>query len=139
MSDFITLSLFASMLHLAIPVILPMLGGAFRAVAFSYLTGNPWLGLLGAVFTGTLAGGLLAVMSVSLRGDQVIGSTAINLIGAGLTAALVPIIWGIDSTTPSVPKVPTPPLPLVGPDAHRYGAASARLWRERRGCRCRRD
>ncbi|SFJ97427.1 ABC transporter permease [Celeribacter neptunius] len=134
MSDFITLSLFASMLHLSIPVILPMLGGllcersgvvniglegmmlggAFGGVAFSYLTGNPWLGLAGAMSTGALAGGLLAVMSVSLRGDQVIGSTAINLIGAGLTAALVPIIWGIDGTTPSVPKVPTPPLPLVG-------------------------
>ena len=134
MSDFFTIALFASALHLAVPIILPMLGGllcersgviniglegmmlggAFGAVAFSYVTGNPWLGLLGAVGTGLLSGMLLATMSVLLRGDQVIGATALNLIGAGLTAALVPIIWGIDGTTPSVPKVPTPELPLVG-------------------------
>lgn len=141
MSDFFTLALFGSALHLAVPIILPMLGGllcersgviniglegmmlggAFGAVAFSAMTGNPWLGLLGAAATGLLAGVILATMSVLLRGDQVIGATAINLIGAGLTAALVPIIWGIDGTTPSVPKVPKielpllPDLPLVGP------------------------
>ncbi|KGB83130.1 hypothetical protein JT55_03340 [Rhodovulum sp. NI22] len=133
MSEFITLSLFASTLHLSVPVILPMLGGllcersgvvniglegmmlsgAFGAVVFSYLTGNPWLGLGGAVLSGLISGGMLAIMSVLLRGDQVISSTAINLIGAGLTAALVPIIWGIDGTTPSVPKIPTLPLPLL--------------------------
>lgn len=141
MSDFLSISLLGSMLSLGIPIILPMLGGlicersgvvnigleglmlagAFGAVLFSWLTGSAWLGLGGAMLCGLLGGGLLAVMTVTLRGDQVVAATAINLAAAGLTAALVPAIWGIDGTTPSVPQIPDmqlpvlPELPWVGP------------------------
>lgn len=133
MSDFLSLSLLGAMLSLGIPIILPMLGGlicersgvlnigleglmlvgAFGAVAVSGLTGSAWLGLGGAVLAGLAGGALLAVMTVSLRGDQVVAATAINLAAAGFTAALVPAIWGIDGTTPSVPSIPDLPLPLL--------------------------
>ncbi|MDO8383020.1 MAG: ABC transporter permease [Microbacterium sp.] len=129
--DLLTISLLISGIHLAVPIILPMLGGlisersgvmniglegmmlggALAAVAVTFLTGSPWLGVLGACFSGVLSGAILALLTVTLRGNQVVASTAINLIGAGLTAALVPIIWGIDGTTPSVATVP----PLVIP------------------------
>ena len=139
--DLLTISLLISGIHLAIPIMLPMLGGlisersgvmniglegmmlggALAAVAVTFLTGSPWLGLAGACFSGVLSGAILALLTVTLRGNQVVASTAINLIGAGLTAALVPIIWGIDGTTPSVATVPPlvipglSDLPVVGP------------------------
>jgi simple sugar transport system permease protein len=129
--DILTISLVISAIHLGVPIVLPMLGGlvsersgvmniglegmmlggALAAVAVTFITGNPWLGLLGAVISGLLSGLILAILTVTLRGNQVVASTAINLIGAGLTAALVPIIWGVDGTSPSVPKIPTITIP----------------------------
>ena len=131
MMDILTLSLVISGLHLAMPILLPMLGGlisersgvmniglegmmlvgAFAAVLVTYFTGNPWLGLAGAVLSGVISGSALAVMSVTLRGDQVVAATAINLVGAGLTAALVPIVWGVDGTTPSVAQIAVVRIP----------------------------
>ncbi|MCU1478306.1 MAG: hypothetical protein JWQ64_2999 [Subtercola sp.] len=139
--DILTISLVISAIHLGVPIILPMLGGlvsersgvmniglegmmlggALAAVAVTFITGNPWLGLLGAIVSGLLSGLILAILTVTLRGNQVVASTAINLIGAGITAALVPIIWGVDGTSPSVPKIPSmtipglSDLPVVGP------------------------
>jgi general nucleoside transport system permease protein len=131
--DIFTISLVVAAIHLGVPIILPMLGGlisersgvmniglegmmlggALSAVAITFLTGNPWVGLVGALISGVISGGLLAVLTVTLRGNQVVASTAINLVGAGLTAALVPIIWGVDGTTPSVTKIPSIALPLL--------------------------
>lgn len=131
MMDILTISLVISGLHMAMPILLPMLGGlisersgvmniglegmmlggAFAAVLVSYLTGNPWLGLVGAGFSGIISGTALAVLSVTLRGNQVVASTAVNLVGSGLTAALVPIVWGVDGTTPSVSKIPLVRIP----------------------------
>ncbi|GAA1466492.1 ABC transporter permease [Microbacterium thalassium] len=136
-----TISLVIAAIHLAVPIILPllgglisersgvmniglegmMLGGALTAVVFSFLIGNAWLGLLAAGVSGVVSGGLLAFLTVTLRGNQVVASTAINLVGAGLTAALVPIIWGVDGISPGVAKIPSieipglSALPVVGP------------------------
>lgn len=133
MIDLFTISMVISALHLALPILMPMLGGlicersgvmniglegmmlvgAFSAVLVTYYAGNPWIGITGALASGILSGGLLAVLTVTLRGNQVVASAAINLIGAGLTAALIPVIWGIDGLTPSVSKIPTVRVPLL--------------------------
>lgn len=133
MSSLLTISLVISALHLALPILMPMLGGlisersgvmniglegmmligAFSAVLVTYFTGSPWLGLVGALISGFMSGSALALMTVTLRGDQVVASAAINLIGAGLTAALIPVIWGIDGLTPSVAKIPSIHVPLL--------------------------
>ena len=133
MSNLLTISLVISALHLSLPILMPMLGGlisersgvmniglegmmltgAFAAVLVTYFTGNPWLGLVGALASGVLSGCVFAFMTVTLRGNQVVASAAINLIGAGLTAALIPVIWGIDGLTPSVERIPAIRLPLL--------------------------
>lgn len=136
----LSISLVIAAIHLAVPIILPLLGGlisersgvmnialegmmlvgGLTAVVFSFLTGDPWLGLAAAAVSGLVSGAALAMLTVSLRANQVVASTAINLVGAGLTAALVPIIWGSDGTTPSVAKIPPfvvpglSELPVVG-------------------------
>jgi ABC-type uncharacterized transport system permease subunit len=133
MNDLLTMAVVVSALHLAVPLIYPALGGlisersgvmniglegmmlvgAFTGTAFAYATGSPWLGLLAALAAGLLAGALLAVLCVTLRADQVVAATAINLLGAGLTAAFVPIVWNVDGTSPPVHKLTAWTVPLL--------------------------
>jgi simple sugar transport system permease protein len=125
MSEVLSVALIVSAVHLATPLILPMLGGlisersgviniglegkmlvgAFTAVLVSYATGNALLGLAGAICAGVLCGLVFAVLTVGVHADQVVAATAINLVGAGLTAALVPIVWGVDGTSPAVARI----------------------------------
>jgi simple sugar transport system permease protein len=62
-----------------------MLIGAFFAVAGTYWTGNPWYGLLLGVFASGVAGAIHAFWCITLRANQIVAGTAVNLIAAGLT------------------------------------------------------
>jgi len=59
-----------------------MYAGAFFGFAVAYQTGDPWLGLLGAIVVGTVAGALMALMTVTLGANQ-------HVSGLGLTIALI--------------------------------------------------
>jgi simple sugar transport system permease protein len=133
MSDLMGIAVVVSAIHLATPLILPMLGGllsersgviniglegqmllgAFCAVLVSYWTGSAGMGLLGAVLAGVVSGLVFAVLTVGLHADQVVAATAINLVGAGLTAALVPVVWGVDGTSPEVAKLHPVAVPVL--------------------------
>ncbi len=76
--------------------------GAFSAVFFSFKTGSPWAGLLGAMVAGGLFGLLLAFMSIYFKANQVIVGTAINILAAGLTTFLLVEIWGRPGQTDNV-------------------------------------
>lgn len=67
--------------------------GAFTAVFFSYKTGSPWIGLLGAIVAGGLFGLLLAFLSINFKANQVVVGTAINILAASLTTFLLVAIW----------------------------------------------
>jgi simple sugar transport system permease protein len=83
-----------------------MLTGAFFAVAGTHWTGNPWLGLLLGIFSAGVAGTIHAFWCITLRGNQIVAGTAINLIAAGLTAFLIQLIWGRAGGTDEVAKLP---------------------------------
>lgn len=57
--------------------------GAFAGVAGSFLSGNPWVGLLTAGVAGGLVATLHAIASVLLVGDQTVSGVAINLFAPG--------------------------------------------------------
>lgn len=76
--------------------------GAFGAVYFSYLTGSPWAGLIGAMVVGGLFGLLLAFLSIYFKANQVIVGTAINILAASLTTFLLVEIWGRPGQTDNV-------------------------------------
>lgn len=84
-----------------------MLLGAFAAAAGAYFSGNPGVGLVVGVAAGMLGALVFAVWSVSLRADQIVAGTAINLLGVGLTAFLVQRIWDQAGGSPSVARLPT--------------------------------
>ncbi len=126
MSDFFTVALLTATLRMATPLVLAAMGGllsersgvinialegmmltgAFFAVAGTHWTGSSWLGALIGVGCASVAGLIHAFWCITLRGNQIVAGTAINLIAAGLTAFLIQIIWGRAGGTDSVEQLP---------------------------------
>jgi len=136
-----SLAVFASTLRIATPLILASLGGcmsersgvlniglegmmlmgAFFAVVGSHFLG-PWPGLLIGILAGGVMGLLHAFMSVTIGANQVISSTAINILGVGIPNILIPVIWpghfGISPTVPVIKDITLPvisSIPVIGP------------------------
>lgn len=125
--------LWAATLAMATPIALPALGGtfsersgvvniamegimligAFFAVLFSYLTHNPWLGLVGAMIMGALISLLFAWFTVHIGADQIIVGMGINIFAAGLTAFMLNSIFGYGGTPRETPALPNLTLPFL--------------------------
>jgi ABC-type uncharacterized transport system permease subunit len=59
--------------------------GAMTAFTVTMTTGSPWLGLLAAVATGTLAAGIHAFVSITLKANQVVSGLALTMLGLGVS------------------------------------------------------
>jgi ABC-type uncharacterized transport system permease subunit len=125
-SDYLNLDFLIAILQTATPLILAAMGGllsersgvmnialegfilvgAFTAVAGTHYTGSPWLGLLFGLIAGGFGGLIHAFWCITLRGDQIVTGTALNLLGAGIPAFLIQRIWGRAGQTDSVQKLP---------------------------------
>ena len=70
-----------------------MLIGAFTAVLGTYYTGSPWIGLLCAIASGGAGAAIHAFWTITLKSDQIVTGTAINLLGAGIPAFLITRIF----------------------------------------------
>lgn len=90
-----------------------MLIGAFTAMAISYITGNPWLGVLAAMGAGVLIAALHALVSIEFKANQVVSGTAINILALGLTGFLLRSMFKHAGQSPSVSQVENLPIPLV--------------------------
>lgn len=64
-----------------------MLTAAFCAALFGSLV-NIWFGLLMAMLSGLLLGGVLAVLAIKYKVNQIIAGTVINIFATGLTSFL---------------------------------------------------
>lgn len=127
------IAIFASTLRIATPILLASLGGvmsersgviniglegmmlmgAFGAAVGSYFYG-PWTGILIGIAIGGLMGLLHAFMSVTVKANQIISATAINIFAVGFPNIMVPIIWpGYHAITPVVPVIKDIRLPLI--------------------------
>ncbi|MCF8001541.1 MAG: ABC transporter permease [Halanaerobiales bacterium] len=126
-------ALFSTTLRMATPLILASLGGmfsessgvinialegimligAFTAMAMTYFTGNPWIGVLAAVIVGMLVALVHAIASITFRADQIVTATAINIFATGITGFLLRLIFGDAGQSPSVQDVGTWTLPFI--------------------------
>ena len=94
-----------------------MLVGAIAGFMGVVSTGSPWVGVLaGMLAAGALAAGH-AVLSVSLRVDQVTAGLALALFGGGLSSFLGKAYVGVPNPAPFAPAaVPgLSALPVIGP------------------------
>ncbi|MFD2177526.1 ABC transporter permease [Veronia pacifica] len=65
-----------------------MLMAAFTAAAVSYVTGNPWLGLIAAICSSMLLALIHGYASITQKGDQIISGLAVNFFASGMTVTL---------------------------------------------------
>lgn len=72
-----------------------MLIGALAGFVTTVRTGNPWLGVLAAGMAGGMLSLIHAVLSVTLRANQVASGLALTIFGTGLSAALGRGVIGI--------------------------------------------
>lgn len=98
-----------------------LLTGAFVALAVTYFSGAPLLGVLAACVAGLLLAALFAYAVVARSGNQVVVGTAINLLALGITGVSYRAIFGVTGAALSVSglaAVPVPVLsavPIIGP------------------------
>ncbi len=134
LSDIITPDLFASAIRMATPLALAAIGGticersgivnialegmmltgAFFGVVAALATGSPWIGVLAAVVAGTVLAAIHAFASITLRTDQVVSGTAINILALGLTGFFMEVFYGHPGTTDSAPRL-QPVFNITGP------------------------
>ena len=65
-----------------------MLIGAMSAFSTTVATGNPWIGVLVAMFVAGLLSQVHAFIVITLQADQVVSGLALTLLGAGISLVL---------------------------------------------------
>lgn len=90
-----------------------MLVGAFSAVVATYFTDNPWLGLLVGMVAGGALASLHAIICVKFKGNHIVSGTGMILLGAGITALGLNLIWEDAGISPEVTQVPTVDIPQL--------------------------
>ncbi len=91
-----------------------MLMGAWAAVAASWYTDNPWIGVFAAVISGLILGAVHGLISVKLKGNQIVSGTGIILFAAGFTTLMLWVIWGTAGASDQVVTLPEVRVPIVG-------------------------
>jgi ABC-type uncharacterized transport system permease subunit len=84
-----------------------MLIGAFFSVVGVHYFDSIWLGVLLGLIAAGVTGLIHAFWCITLRADQIIAGTAINLLGSGITVFLMVRIWQQSGQTPRVGRLPT--------------------------------
>lgn len=90
-----------------------LLISAFSSAVIAEATMNPYLGLLFGLVTGLCIGVIHGLISVYMKGDQIISGVGINLFGGGLMAFGLIAVWNtpghhVISDTVRMPAIRTP-------------------------------
>jgi len=91
-----------------------MLMGAFVGFLVNVYTGNLLLAVAAGILTGMLLGWFLAFMAVTLKMDQIIGGTVINILATGLTGYFYVSGLTTEGKLQPISLGPLADLPLVG-------------------------
>ena len=87
-----------------------MLASAFGAVLGSYLTGNPWIGVLTAILVGVLISAIHSVISITWGGNQSVSSMALVLLATGFSGVGLKAVFGQQGSSPQVPSLEHTPI-----------------------------
>jgi ABC-type uncharacterized transport system permease subunit len=78
---------------------------AFSAATTTVFMGDPFIGMLIGFLIGIGSGILHGVVSVYLRGDQIIAGVGFNSFAYGFSVLMMIYLWGSYSSSPTVPKL----------------------------------
>jgi general nucleoside transport system permease protein len=94
-----------------------MLIGAMSAFSTTIATGNPWLGLLVAMFAAGLISQVHAFITITLHADQVVSGLALTFLGTGISLVLGEGLSkaGTVSLLPNLSIPLLSQIPLLGP------------------------
>jgi simple sugar transport system permease protein len=92
-----------------------MLMAAFLGFLVNVWTGNLVLAVSAGLLAGALLGLLLAFMSVTLKIDQIIGGTVINILATGLTGYFYQVGLTTEGKLQPIPLGWLADIPLIGP------------------------
>lgn len=132
MTDLLT-SLLQTTMTMAVPLLLAALGellaeragviniglegmvltGAFAAMAATYFTAVPVVGLVAAWGAGMLLAALFAYVVVVHSGNQVVLGTALNLLALGITGVAYRTIFGVTGAALTVAGFSAIPIPFL--------------------------
>lgn len=126
MNDFLTIALLTATLRMTTPLLFTAMGGllsersgvinialeglmligAFGAAVGTYYTGNSLLGLAIGLGASGLAATVHAIWCITLKGDQVVAGTAINIFGLSVPAFLLQRLFSQSGRSPTVEQLP---------------------------------
>lgn len=92
-----------------------MLMAAFIGFLANVYTGNLFVAVLAGVAAGATLGAFLAFMSVTLKMDQIIGGTVINILALGLTSFFYQTGLTTQGKLQPITLGPLADIPLLGP------------------------
>ena len=90
-----------------------MLMGALAGVMGSYYTGSALLGALIAMLTGCLFAMIFAFFTVSIKADQTVIGTGLNILASGLTITINRAVFGASTSPPKISTFGAVELPLL--------------------------
>ena len=83
--------------------------GAVTAFIVTFISGNPWFGLMAAIFAGAVISSLHAFVSITLNASQVVSGLALTMLGLGISGLVGKPYIG----KPLAQKMETWPIPLL--------------------------
>lgn len=89
-----------------------MLMAAFTAFNVTYLTGNPWIGILGGMVVSIVLGLVFSIFAINLRVNQVVIGLGLWLFGLGLSDTLYRAFFAV-GITPTVPIIGDMNIPVL--------------------------
>lgn len=92
-----------------------MIFGCFFGVLVSYMTGSSFLAVIGAGLIGSIVALIFAFCLIKLDGDPIVVGLSINLLGWGITAYLLTVIFNETGSfsSPKIISIPKLTLPII--------------------------
>jgi simple sugar transport system permease protein len=87
--------------------------GALVGFLTSYITGNPYLGVLAGGIAGLLINMVYAFCTITLGAEQIVYGMAINIFAPALASFIYKIYFGISSTLAQATLMKVMPIPIL--------------------------
>jgi len=94
-----------------------MLASAFVSAAVAFVTQNPWYGIAAGMAVSTLLALVQGFVSITQKGNQLVGGIAINIAMSGLTFVLAQYFFGQGGQTPNLGEARLHDIILPGTEA----------------------